>query len=143
MLRRMAKGNAGTFKLFGWLLFDAVATVGIFAGALLALLLLLFSLGNDVKFLAGVILNALLSLFGGESEDALLGIFLYSTFFTSVWVWLYVFAGITVRLVYRVRGIQAFLDTHLNVATRPLSVMGGVLIVVFTITYWPAIALAG
>ncbi len=72
-----------------------------------------------------------------------LGVFFYSTFFTSVWVWLYAFSGIAVRLVYRAKRIQAFVDKHFDVATRPLSVMGAVLIVAFTIVYWPAIAIVG
>ncbi len=89
------------------------------------------------------IVPALLSIFDVQYEGGLLGIFLYSTFFTSVWVWLYVFSGIAVRLVYRTKRIQTFVDKHLDVATRPLSVMGVVLIVVFTIVYWPAIAMVG
>ncbi|MCZ6733371.1 MAG: hypothetical protein O7B27_12645, partial [Gammaproteobacteria bacterium] len=94
--------------------------------------------------LVEVMPGALLSLFGVEDPDnAFGGIFLYSTFFTSVWVWLYVFSGIALRLVYRAKRIQTFVDKHLDVATRPLSVMGVVLIVVFTITYWPAIAMVG
>ncbi len=37
VLRWMAKGGAGAFKLFGWLIFDAVVTLGIFTTAVLAL----------------------------------------------------------------------------------------------------------
>jgi len=140
VLRRMAKGSAGAFRLFGWLIFDAVVTAGIFTAALLAFVL---AFGGDVKDLVEGISNALLSLFGGTASGDFVGIFLYSTFFTSVWVWLYVFAGIAVRLIYRAKRIQSFVDKHLDVATRPLSVMGVVLIVVFTIAYWPAIAMVG
>jgi len=141
VLRRMAKGNAGTFKLFGWLIFDAVVTLGIFAAPLLAIFLLIP--GLEVKGAVEFMTGGLLYLFGVESRDGFFGIFIYSTFFTSVWVWLYVFAGIAVRLIYRAKRIQTFVDKHLDVATRPLSVMGVVLIVVFTITYWPAIAMVG
>ncbi len=141
VLRWMAKGRAGAFRLFGWLIVDAVVTVGICAVGLLALIALLFGWG--VNTLVAVMRDALLSLFGVEAEGAQFGIFLYSTFFTSVWVWLYVFAGIAVRLIYRAKRIQTFVDKHLDVATRPLSVMGVVLIVVFTITDWPAIAIVG
>ncbi|MDH3688377.1 MAG: hypothetical protein OEU36_02690 [Gammaproteobacteria bacterium] len=143
----MAKGSAGAFKLFGWLIFDAVVTLGIITTLFLAFFVLspLLLHENLDATLVEVMAGALLSLFEVESVDdfPILGIFLYSTFFTSVWVWLYAFAGIAVRLVYRARGTQAFLDTHMNVATRPLSVMCGVLIVLFTIAYWPAMAIAG
>ncbi len=140
VLRRMAKGGAGLFKLLGWLIFDAVVTLGIITTAVLALVLIL---GGDLVDVVEFIVPSLLSIFGVQNVFALWGIFLYSTFFTSVWVWLYAFSGIAVRLVYRAKGIQTFVDKHLDVATRPLSVMGVVLIVVFTIVYWPAIAIVG
>ncbi len=140
VLRRMAKGSSGAFRLLGWLIFDAVVTVGIFAVVLLTATL---ATGGGMELVVQIMPNALLSLFGVESGVAEIGIFLYSTFFTSVWIWLYAFSGIAVRLVYRAKRIQTFVDKHLDVATRPLSVMGVVLTVVFTITYWPAIAMVG
>ncbi len=141
VLRWMAKGGAGTFKLFGWLVFDAVVTLGIFTTVFLAIDL---AFGTDpVDVLVDSIVPGLLSIFSVQGMNAVAGIWLYSTFFTSVWVWLYVFSGIAVRLVYRAKRIQTFVDKHLDVATRPLSVMGAVLIVVFTIVYWPAIAIVG
>ncbi len=141
VLRRMAKGGGGVFKLFGWLIFDAVVTLGIFVAVFLAFFVVAESslLPLMVEFIAA----GLLSIFGVQKEGALFGIFVYSTFFTSVWVWLYAFSGIAVRLVYRAKRIQTFVDKHFDVATRPLSVMGVVLIVMFTITYWPAIAIVG
>jgi hypothetical protein len=142
VLRRMAKGGAGAFKLLGWLIFDAVVTLGIFTTALLLLLGLTVS-EDPVEVVVYTIVPSLLSIFGVQNVFALWGIFLYSTFFISVWVWLYAFSGIAVRLVYRAKGIQTFVDKHLDVTTRPLSVMGVVLIVVFTIVYWPAIAIVG
>ena len=78
VLRRMAKGSAGAFRLFGWLIFDAVVTVGIFAMAWLVLTV--FVASSEVKHVE-VMLNGLLSLFGVESLEAGLGIYLYSTFF--------------------------------------------------------------
>ncbi len=140
VLRWMAKGGAGAFKLFGWLIFDAVVTLGIFTTAVLALVL--FFRGDPVDVVEFIV-PALWSIFGVQNVFALWGIFLYSTFFTSVWVWLYAFSGIAVRLVYRAKRIQTFVDKYFDVATRPLSVMGAVLIVVFTIVYWPVIAFVG
>ena len=140
VLRWMAKGGAGAFKLFGWLIFDAVVTLGIFTTVVLAFALFL---DDDLVAVVDTIVLYLLSIFGAQGMEAVGGIFLYSTFFTSVWIWLYVFAGIAVRLIYRAKRIQTFVDKHLDVATRPLSVMGVVLIVVFTVAYWPAIAIVG
>ncbi len=139
VLRWMAKGGAGAFKLFVWLIFDAVVTMGIFTMAMLAYGLFI---GEDPVGVMQAIVSGLLSIFGLQ-EETIVGIWLYSTFFTSVWVWLYAFSGIAVRLVYRAKSIQTFVDKHLDVATRPLSVMGAVLIVSFTIVYWPAIAIVG
>ncbi len=145
VLRRMAKGGAGPFKLLGWLIFDAVVTLGIITTALL-LVIVDRRLDQDtqaLELLVKIIVDSLMSIFGVQGRDALGGIFLYSTSFTSVWIWLYAFSGIAVRLVYRAKRIQTFVDKHLDVATRPLSVMGVVLIAVFTIVYWPAIAMVG
>ena len=140
VLRWMAKGGAGAFKLFGWLIFDAVVTFGIITAAFLVLFML--APAGD-RAAVEIIAAGILSIFGVEGGWAAMGIFLYSTFFTSVWVCLYAFSGITLRLVYRAKRIQTFVDKHLDVATRPLSVMGAVLIVAFTIVYWPVIAMVG
>ncbi len=49
-----------------------------------------------------------------------LGMFLWTTYLTSVWLWLYALSGLLVRAI---RG-ATFLRDHLNVEEKPLSSMG-------------------
>lgn len=133
-------GQAGALRLLGWLIFDAIITLAIIVMAILVPFFL-FSSTPTVSSFVQLVMGGLGLPFGGSEDSIGLGVFIYSTFFTSVWVWLYAFSGIAVRLVYRVKRIRAFLDTHLDLANRPMSVMGGTLIVIFTVIYWPAIAI--
>lgn len=59
-----------------------------------------------------------------------MSVMLYSTMFTSVWVWLYVLAGLVLRLFRPVFESLDLLKRHLNVETRPVHAMG-VLIALF------------
>ena len=76
---------------------------------------------------------------GGHDFGVSFGIFIYSTYLTSVWIWLYLISGIAVRVMYKVRGMPLFLDQHLKLDEHPLSIMGAMLIVLITIIYWPAV----
>jgi len=56
----------------------------------------------------------------------------YSTLFTSVWVWLYAGAGLALQLLYpMLRGLDV-LKRHFDVETRPVHTMGILLAVVTT-----------
>lgn len=61
-----------------------------------------------------------LSLSGQNS----LGIFLWTTYFTSVWLWLYALSVLIVRTMTRLSRGAAFLRDHLNIEEKPLSSMG-------------------
>lgn len=60
--------------------------------------------------------------FGGLPD--VMSIMLFSTLFTSVWVWLYVGAGLLLRALYPVLKSLDVLKRHLNVETRPIHTMG-------------------
>lgn len=60
--------------------------------------------------------------FGGLANT--MSIMLFSTTFTSVWVWLYVGAGLLLRALRPVLESLDVLKRHLNVETRPIHTMG-------------------
>lgn len=71
--------------------------------------------------------------FSGKSASA--GIFIYSTFFTSVWVWLYALSGFLVKGIAASRTGLHFLQRHLNLEEHPLRSMGFVLMLLVTVGY--------
>lgn len=143
ILRRMAVGEKvrtlGPAMLSVWLVIDIAATLAIIYAALFCLIVILF--GKKTLGFMGME-GAWWLMFDGVT-GSWPGIFIYTTFVTSVWLWLYAFSGIVVRLVNRVKRIRDFLDGNLKLQDRPLSVMGGVLVVLFTLVYWPLILWSG
>jgi len=84
--------------------------------------------GEEIRF-------ALLLSFGlGPGQmtfEGFLGIFIYSTFLTSVWIWLYMLAGFLIRLGIGVNVIRSLI-MRLDLDQKPLSVMGWCLMVVIS-----------
>ena len=66
---------------------------------------------------------------------AFVGIFIYSTFLTSVWVWLYALSGFLVKGIAASRKGLHFLKRHLNLEEHPLRSMGFVLMFLVTAGY--------
>ncbi len=89
-----------------------------------------------------VIPTGLAMIFGSQNPDAFVGAYIYSTLVTSVWIWLYLLSGLIVKAAYRVHRLRALIDKHLDVTQRPLSVMGGAVVVLLTVTYWPLYVLS-
>ncbi len=65
----------------------------------------------------------------------LFGIFFYSTFFTSVWVWLYVLANIVVRLSRITDCSWGVLTYLVNIDDKPILSLGTISIVLITLGY--------
>jgi hypothetical protein len=57
---------------------------------------------------------------GGE------GIFFYSAFFTSIWVWLYVLSIVVIKLLHHARAIWVKLTPYLDIEKKPLVAIGRV-----------------
>ena len=70
-----------------------------------------------------------------SGTESFLGIFIYSTFLTSVWLWLYALSGFLVKAFARSRKGLHFLQKHLNVEEHPLRSMGFVLMLLVTVVY--------
>jgi hypothetical protein len=65
-----------------------------------------------------------------------MNIFLYSTLFTSVWVWLYVLSGWLTRTFRFVKKWGSVLTPYLNVEEKPLHSLGVVAICFESLLYW-------
>ena len=51
-------------------------------------------------------------------------IFLWTTYLTSIWLWLYVGSGLLLRALSSVGWRAVFLRGYLNIQEKPLSAMG-------------------
>jgi len=63
-------------------------------------------------------------------------VFIYSTFFTSAWIWLYLGAGLVVRAGRRIERLRRLLLGPFRVKERPLSVLGWLCILVASVGFW-------
>ncbi len=70
-----------------------------------------------------------------EDDARLLSVMFFSTLFTSVWVWLYVAAGLLLRAVHPVLESLDWLKAHLDVETRPLHTMGLLLALITSVAF--------
>jgi hypothetical protein len=57
-------------------------------------------------------------------NSSVLGIFLWTTYLTSIWLWLFVASGVFVRTLSSFERISNFLKIHLNLEEKPISSMG-------------------
>lgn len=70
-----------------------------------------------------------------EDTPVSLGIFLYTTYFTSVWVWLYAIAAFIVKGAYAL-GIPLKAITYIfDIAQRPILALGTVACLVVTFVF--------
>ena len=65
----------------------------------------------------------------------IIGIFLYSTFLTSVWVWLYFLGGIVIKIVEYIGLGTAKLRRWLDVENQPMRAIGYMCIIIVTIGF--------
>jgi formylglycine-generating enzyme required for sulfatase activity len=69
-------------------------------------------------------------------DSRILAVFLWTTFFTSVWVWVYFVAQQLTRLVSPIRRVVALLQYLLPLEQRPLRSVGAVMALVGCVGYW-------
>jgi serine/threonine protein kinase len=70
-----------------------------------------------------------------EDDARFLSVMMFSTLFTSVWVWLYVGAGLVLRTLHPMLKSLDWLTQYLNVEARPLHAMGLLLAVVTSVAF--------
>lgn len=128
---------AGTTPaILGLLAIDFIATVVISLAAFWTFLFVGF--GRDPVWSFLFIRDLLLESRGFPfSFDSLpIGIWFYSAFFTSVWVWLYAFSGLVLKLVSYLRILVGYSAKILDLETKPLQSMGRVSGLVVAFLYW-------
>ena len=128
----MAKSDGG-LRTFALLLFDLAATALISFVGLFVVTFGLFSfiIGRPIP------VTDLAEMFwqGLTFSNVIAGIFIYSTFLTSVWLWLYALSGFLVKAISRSRKGLRFLQRHLNLEEHPRRSMGFVLMLLVTVVY--------
>jgi hypothetical protein len=60
---------------------------------------------------------------------------LFSTLFTSVWVWLYVVSGLLIKAVQPILGALDWLKQLIDIESRPAEAMGFLLAVLVSIGF--------
>jgi len=138
-IRWMSLSNS-LFIVFMLLILDLVITALIFISyyAFVGWVVGLMFIGDvDVtlqKF--GVLLLDLIVLKQRNPPKAL---FFYSTFFTSVWLWIYVLSGLIVKLAQKLNIGLTWFKGKLDINKKPLSSMALVSIMIVTILFmvWP------
>jgi hypothetical protein len=128
-------------RILAFLAFDLVVTAAIFLGTYFAagafIITIKFGepLGSFVLAFIQMVPRYMLPLTTWSPGSATPAIWFYSTFFTSVWVWLYASSGLVVKLgEYLGIGIKA-LKTVVDIDNKPLRSMGFVAMLLVTLVY--------
>lgn len=137
VIKLMSK-KATFFRILMLLLLDLVATNVIFFVIAFIIIVNLINLFTRVAWAwetPGGALGAYIQglTFSGKEKD--LGIFIYSTFFTSIWVWLYAFSGFFVGIISKSKSVLDFFKKHLAIEDRPLRSMAFVIVLIITFGY--------
>lgn len=120
--------NKSVASVMFWLLFDLVFTSIIIVGSIYALLFV-FSLVPLLKNLEplDIIISSTYAALSMESNTlkGMIGIVIYTTYATSVWIWLYIMSVIIMRIPF----VMSKLRFVLRVDDRPFRSLGVVLFV--------------
>jgi len=114
-----------------WIIFDAFITF-ILPYTSLYIVASYFSSDNVA---IPIFLDYLEFIFIIENEHNPFAIFIYSTFLTSIWIWLYTIANALMHFGKHIESFQRLLDRHTLLEEKPLSVMGWLLIGTMTVLF--------
>ena len=137
-LINLMKKSTSSFTTIFLLLVDLIITFLIFA-----LLGYFFFLGIIIFFLRRELptdsfesfLRVCLQILDAIQFKNELSIFLYSTFFTSIWLWLYAISGFIIKITSSTRKSLLFFQRNLDIVNKPLRSMALVLITLITLAY--------
>lgn len=118
------------------LITDFLATGFIVVMAVTALVFIFVTWGQEPEFLWSDIWNVVIGGFGfSRSEFSVYGVFFYSTYFTSLWVWLYALSGFLLKLT-RYFGVTInMLKKFLDIDNKPIRSIGFVSMLLVTVVY--------
>jgi hypothetical protein len=141
IINRMSKTNS-SIKIMGYLVFDFIATFVIFSvvGMFMSFLVLFILTGGSVveasEGIAIVLEVVKTGIFLGQNDSSsLVGIWLYSTFFTSVWVYLYILSGMIVKVGSFIGILGRLIRKIFDIDNRPLRSMGYVCMVLVSLIF--------
>jgi hypothetical protein len=133
VIKLMQRGRS-LARMILLLLLDLLVTVGIGFAAWMLLSLPVMSRETSWQIFVERILPLTASRVGGEGWGAA-GVFFYSTFFTSVWVWLFAISTQAVRLAeYFGIGLNR-LKWLLDIQQKPIQSLGVMSILLLTFAY--------
>ena len=137
--------NCDSRAVIAWLLFDTIASAAIFMLPYAAFIVIISYLADDTSIADSVVrilrdVPEYILPLHAKTDSLPDGVFFYSTFFTSVWVWLYAVAGFALRLTQAVGVGASHLTAVLDVEQKPLRSLGFVSNLLVTLAYvlaWP------
>lgn len=145
MIQMMARYQSG-IAIVTLLIVDAVLTMLIFAmigGLFLSVLLSApYSIEEIGEFWSTFykfvfeILPSAAKFESGSLRTGYVGIFIYSTFFTSIWVWLWAIGWGSLRLAARLVPVLRFLQWALPIETHPVRALGETAAIFTCLGYW-------
>lgn len=142
IIQRMSAVQHSTGRILSLLVLDVVFTVSIFLAALfLFVSIVVYYFGGTAEAALGfyaLAIDDILShgvFLSAEREMLPLGIFFYSTFFTSVWVWLYAISGLVVKLEGYLGIGFSRLKWFLDIENKPLHSLGVISMLLVTLIY--------
>lgn len=140
VLRILTRGNRTWMSIATAVTCDFMLTLMVFVGGgiLLAVLLILF-LGGNVSNAVDNVIGSVIPAFGfgpaHRRESLSLGIFLYSTFFTSIWLWLYALATFAGKLLLPILNrIQKF-KKLVDLDNKPFLALGWLSVIIVTVGF--------
>jgi hypothetical protein len=138
IIGKMSKTQSGR-QWFILLFVDIILTAAIFivTGCLIFSLITLIQgrIPNLIRWLSLIGYGLTLNIMSEDSSLGLMGIFFYSTFFTSAWVWGYAISGFLIKAISRTRRGLQFLLKNLDIEHKPFKSMGFILIVAISAGY--------
>lgn len=139
IIRRMSTAQHSPGRILSLLVLDVVLTVSIFFAALLPLAFIgayafgVSALEVYTKVMAEILEHGVF--LSSEYDSLSFGIFFYTTFFTSVWVWLYAISGLVIQLAgYLGIGFNR-LKWFLDIENKPLHSLGVISMLLVTLIY--------
>ena len=137
IIKWMSK-NTTFFRILILLILDIIATALIYF-IIVLLILPIFIYVEKETSLKEIFSESLIAFFSAltfsDKNNSIWSVFLYSTFFTSIWVWLYALSGFLERIVNQSKMILNFLKDHLSIEDKPLRSMGFISGIILTFIY--------
>ncbi len=129
----LIRKSTSKLAVIGLLLLDAGLTIAIAAFSITLIYFLLF--GDSISSILSGLWSHGFKLSAFDKGDGTHGWFLYSTFFTSVWIWLYLFSGAVVRTYTFLINKMGRTVSLLDISGKPFRSLGVVGIIVVTFIF--------